>query len=506
MKYSIQRKMFLISLLTTVMSFALVLVSFNLITHYHIEKQTKEELTRAVTLSKPCNLKVKDVIPEDAGEEDLTITLDTRDDPSAMDLPAVGIDRIARNLSASLYTEKAQMDDVGFIISDLSDASSPEMVYSSKAAGSSIATITAEDSDTSKTLYSFALDAKAETPMRTTLNDTSYYVVRADIADQTDVVFYKNIQPMEDLASEVNFVLLILLLVTGCLTVAMSMGLSRGMVQSIRKLCRFAGDIGAGDLTPKELNLKERELAVLSDEMNDMIRKLAAHDAEQKAFFQNVSHELRTPLMSIQGYAEGIAGQVFAGEELSEAAEIILAESDRLTEMVGNLLYLSRMDSPDRSLKTETFDCVEVVEQMVDRVRAHSSAKEKEITLDFVPSEQVSGDSFPAYGCREDFQRAVSSILENALRYARTRITVTVDPAMRIICIADDGPGISQEDMPHIFQRFYKGSGGLSGIGLAIAHAAVRGLSGTLTAKNSDGACFTIFLPEDGDEDGLSQG
>ena len=218
-------------------------------------------------------------------------------------------------------------------------------------------------------------------------------------------------------------------------------------------------------------------------------RDIEKEAERQQTFFQNASHELKTPLMAIQGYAEGIqAGVMDAGG----AAEVILAESDRMTELVEELLDISKIDmGRQRPTLSET----DIRELLYDSIRAvEPTVVSSGITIvpDF-PEEPV------MLSCDDTrLRRAVTNILSNGVRYARSqlRLTCRADKRHVTIRIQDDGDGIAEEDLPHIFDRFYMGRSGKSGIGLALTKEIIHLHKGTIRAYNGEtGAVFEISIP-----------
>ena len=217
-------------------------------------------------------------------------------------------------------------------------------------------------------------------------------------------------------------------------------------------------------------------------------RDIEKEAERQQTFFQNASHELKTPLMAIQGYAEGIqAGVMDAGG----AAEVILAESDRMTELVEELLDISKIDMGRQRL---TLSETDIRELLYDGIRAVEPIAAGGITIvpDF-PEEPV------MVSCDDtQLRRAVTNILSNGVRYARSelRLTCRADKRHVTIRIQDDGDGIAEEDLPHIFDRFYMGKSGKSGIGLALTREIIHLHKGTIRARNGDtGAVFEISIP-----------
>ena len=217
-------------------------------------------------------------------------------------------------------------------------------------------------------------------------------------------------------------------------------------------------------------------------------RDIEKEAERQQTFFQNASHELKTPLMAIQGYAEGIqAGVMDAGG----AAEVILEESDRMTELVEELLDISKIDMGRQLL---AFSEMDIRELLYDGIRAVEPIAAGGIAIvpDF-PEEPV------MVSCDDTrLRRAVTNILSNGVRYARSELHLTcrTDKRHVTIRIQDDGDGIAEEDLPHIFDRFYMGKSGKSGIGLALTKEIIHLHKGTIRAYNGDGgAVFEISIP-----------
>ena len=177
--------------------------------------------------------------------------------------------------------------------------------------------------------------------------------------------------------------------------------------------------------------------------------------------------------------------------DTASAAEVILKESDRMTELVDELLDISKIDMGRQQLALSEMD---VRELLYDSIRAVEPAAAGGIAIvpDF-PEEPV------MVSCDDTrLRRAVTNILSNGVRYARSQLHLTCRTEKRhvTIRIQDDGDGIAAEDLPHIFDRFYMGKNGKSGIGLALAKEIIHLHKGTIRAYNGDsGAVFEISIP-----------
>jgi len=229
-------------------------------------------------------------------------------------------------------------------------------------------------------------------------------------------------------------------------------------------------------------------LSTLSDSMNAAAKQLAQYDHEQKIFFQNVSHELRTPLQSIKSNAEAIEYQVM---DYAQASRIIISETDRLSEMVDGLLYFSYLDSTKAQIAFETHDVREILSNCIERQRtiADNQHIRFEIHFDKKPVMML---------CDEKrLSRAFSNVLSNAIQYAKQTIQISCICSNKAIqvTIQDDGEGMSSEEIPFIFDRFYKGRRGNHGIGLSIVKTVVNQHQGTIEVNSSsEGSLFTFYF------------
>ena len=218
-------------------------------------------------------------------------------------------------------------------------------------------------------------------------------------------------------------------------------------------------------------------------------RDIEKEAERQQTFFQNASHELKTPLMAIQGYAEGIQAGVM---DTGSAAEVILKESDRMTELVDELLDISKIDMGRQPLALSEMDVRELLYDSIRAVEPAAAGGGITITPDF-PETPV------MVSCNDTrLRRAVTNVLSNGVRYARSQLHLTcrADKRHVTIQIQDDGDGIAEADLPHIFDRFYMGKSGKSGIGLALTREIIHLHKGTIRAYNGDsGAVFEISIP-----------
>lgn len=300
--------------------------------------------------------------------------------------------------------------------------------------------------------------------------------------------------PTEQMDIWVNKASLIVLIISSALAIialAVLLLTVRSVTRPVRSLCNAADRIGNGDLGSDIIQpFSVAELDELRNSMNSMSNRLKRSDEIQKNFFQNVSHELRNPLMSISGYAQGIEQGIFDHPE--DVAHTILEESGRLTEIVSSLLTLSRLETADTEAQLSDMDINETIEECLDRV--NGQAMERDISLLYDETDE----ECTVIGNEELCEQVICNFLTNAVRYAASCVEISVyEHSDKVaISVADDGKGISPEDIDHVFERCYKGDGGNFGIGLAIAQTAAQRMHGEVSAANraQGGAVFTLTL------------
>lgn len=231
------------------------------------------------------------------------------------------------------------------------------------------------------------------------------------------------------------------------------------------------------------------ELEELVNSINFMSQKLASHDKAERTFFQNVSHELRTPLMSIQGYAEGIQHALI---EPPIAANIIVEESQRMSQLIEELLYLSRLDTIDEHFDYKEVLFNDLLAECIERCYGTAINSKIALKIEYLENEQL------ILADAAKLSRAIINIINNGIRYAKTTIKIrTYSETDRIILkISDDGPGFEPTELENLFTRFYKGKKGIFGLGLAISQNLIIRHNGTISARNTEsGALFTITFP-----------
>ena len=323
--------------------------------------------------------------------------------------------------------------------------------------------------------------------------------VRTGGADTTVLVLTEKVDSAATTRARGYFVIggALALLAAGVVSYFLALRLTRPLAA----MSVTAGAIAGGDLTAR-VDLgphPDDELAALARTLNAMAAQLEAARHSERSFLLSVSHDLRTPLTSIRGFAEALTdGTIPATEEQRRAGAVIAAEASRLERLVADLLDLARLDARQFSLSPRAFDLAGSLRTTVDAF--HPGAGELGIEL------AVHGpDALSVTGDPERVVQIMANLIENALKYARSRIDVEVraEPDTDVeIRVVDDGPGVDPAEVERVFERLFvsravPGRSVGTGLGLAIVGELTNAMGGRATVERSatDGAAFVVRLP-----------
>lgn len=297
--------------------------------------------------------------------------------------------------------------------------------------------------------------------------------------------------------------LLYITLVGGSLTagvaVLLAAWLARRITAPVSALTKATRAVAQGDSTRLPVTSTD-ELGLMSAAFNRMSSALETQRELRRRLINDVSHELNTPLSVIRLEAKGLRDGLQAPES---ASDHIIQEVDRLGGIVSDLDWLAEADRGESRLTLETSSVHELLEREVERWQPQSQARQVELSL-------RASDGLPAMDLDQmRMSQALGNVIGNAIRCTEAGGNVVVRAGLDSdgkldISIVDDGIGISEEDLPHLFDRFYRtessrnrGIGG-SGLGLAIARAIVETHGGTIAVASDGlekGATVTIRLP-----------
>jgi len=286
------------------------------------------------------------------------------------------------------------------------------------------------------------------------------------------------------------------------LAVALLIGyfLVRRTLQPIDKITATARMIGRGDLSQR-LNMKNTgdEVGRLSTTFDEMIERLETAFQAEKQFTSDASHELRTPITVITAYAENTIVGDSTLEEYARAMEVILKEGRKMSATISSLLMLTRGDQRKYQPNLELLDFAQLVDDVADEVKI--SAEQKGVSISVLPHA-------PAFLMLDQtlITNLLLNLLGNAVKYnnggGHVEISLVAERQNAVLKIKDDGIGISKEDLPKVFNRFFRsehsGDTEGSGLGLAIAkwivavhHGDIR-IDSTLSVGTIVTVCFPL--------------
>lgn len=277
--------------------------------------------------------------------------------------------------------------------------------------------------------------------------------------------------------------------------------LSRNLSNPLLEMEKATRKIAAGDLKTRVLHGSKDEIGSLAEAINDLAIELHRYRSNRREFLANISHELQTPITYLEGYTSALRNHLYETEEEKEQyLQIIQLEAGRMSKLVTDLFELSKMEDGKIALVFEEVDLVEVVENALLKTRMKVQAKG--LQLEFNPPYDF--PSIKADGLR--MEQIISNLIENAIQYTESgfiKVKLSRDSATIRICIEDTGIGIPQEDIPFLFERFYRVEKsrarefGGTGLGLAIVKQLVELQGGTITVKSriGKGTHFEVVFP-----------
>ncbi|MBM7571106.1 sensor histidine kinase [Aquibacillus albus] len=325
--------------------------------------------------------------------------------------------------------------------------------------------------------------------------DEKYVVSRIAFYSQRPGTELILVTPLDDLQAvqQTFFGRLVLVLIIGVVVaVLLSYFLTKRLVTPLTRLQHQLKKIERRKFEEVEEIKATGEIKEVERSVLEMATELKRYIQSQRQFFQNASHELKTPLMTIQGYAEGIRDGIFTNHESERGLDVVVEEIKRLKKIINEMILLAKLDSEENIYQEELIKIDELLKLTVDRALPLANEKQKKILLKNQTSKELN-----VYADKEKLLQAMMNITTNAIRHASSTVVIsarkTEEGTVHLI-VEDDGKGISEELIPHLFQRFVKGEDGETGLGLAIARAIVERSGGTITVDKSSlgGALFKI--------------
>ena len=284
------------------------------------------------------------------------------------------------------------------------------------------------------------------------------------------------------------------------LTYLVNMYFVRSIIAPLGSITDTAKRIASGYYGIQLEKEHDDEIGDLIDAINDMSTRISQNEQMKSEFISSVSHELRTPLTAINGWGETlISGKLDNAQDFKKGLNIIVSESRRLTKMVEELLEFSRIEDGRFNLNIEMID---IQAEFEDAVYTYREFFKKEgIELNYTDPER---EFPPLPGDPERLRQVFSNLLDNAAKHGgsgkRIDTTIGEEEGYAAIVIRDYGSGIPEEELPHVKEKFYKGSSKArgNGIGLAVCDEIIQRHGGRLdidNAKDGHGCVVTILLP-----------
>lgn len=304
-------------------------------------------------------------------------------------------------------------------------------------------------------------------------------------------------KPLNGQESTLQLLTHVLLWVSGVgtvLSVIIGWNLGRSILSPLRDLNVAVSRVAETDNLEPIAVKSDDELGIFARSFNAMLSSLTSSRERQKRFIADAGHELRTPLTSMRTNVElMIADQrshMLSDEARQEILQDVAAQLGEFSSLIGDLVQLSREDST--AVSYQLIDLAEIVEESVVKAKRRG------------PNITFSVQLQPHYlmGDESSLGRAFTNLLDNAVKFSPENGTIFVVMDGDSVTVADEGAGIADEDLPHIFDRFYRSDRSRNtpgtGLGLSIVAQAINTHSGTITAGNTaqGGAKFTVILPK----------
>jgi len=312
----------------------------------------------------------------------------------------------------------------------------------------------------------------------------------ASAANARYLVLYISVGTVKQLAGGLLLVMIISSALTGIVAVIFGIFFARSIAKPVIALKIQAERLAMRNFDTKLDIRTGDELEDLAESFDTMTKRFKEYDVSQKRFIQNASHELKTPLMSIQGYAEGIKDGVF--DDRSHALDVIIEESIRLKGIVDEVIFLSKLETMDDFYIFADHGINGLLERTVEKVNSIALKKNVTINTAFYKDAVIKIDG-------DKMTQAFINLIGNCIRYAKNEVGIVTsnDGRKFEILIYDDGEGFGENDLKHVFERFYKGRKGDTGLGLAISKVIIEKHGGVVSAENrpDGGAQFRLALP-----------
>lgn len=268
-------------------------------------------------------------------------------------------------------------------------------------------------------------------------------------------------------------------------------------LRPLRKLTDATREVAAGNFNVKVEVGGSIEISRLAISFNEMTRQLSSIETLRSNFVKDISHEFKTPIVSIKGFAKLLKSSDLTEQQRNEYLNIIIDETERLTNLSSNVLLLSKLDSTDKITYKERYSLDEQIRKCI--LLLEPQLKKKQLELD------ISLEPIQFTGNAEILQPLWINLLGNAVKFSSQGGTIGVklrlDKEEAIASVSDTGLGMDDEVKKHIFDKFYQGDQSRStegnGLGLSLVKRILEICGGCISVESAPnkGTTFTVYLP-----------
>lgn len=270
------------------------------------------------------------------------------------------------------------------------------------------------------------------------------------------------------------------------------------VTKPIKQISNASKRVAEGDFSVQLTPKGSGEIRELTENFNSMIRGLSADEYLHKEFVSNISHEFNTPITSLKGYAKLLKRDDLTSEQRNEYADIIIAESDRLSRLSADLLKLSELENKGISPEEKSFSLDEQIRSVIILLQQGWESKNIDMAIDLDETE-FEGDESLLY-------QLWVNLVSNAVRYTKKdgkiKIALSNGETAVTVSVSDNGKGMTKEETDNVFRRFYKADRSRNsrgtGLGLAIAKkiAELHGGDISVSSEPGKGSTFIAILPK----------
>lgn len=310
--------------------------------------------------------------------------------------------------------------------------------------------------------------------------------------------FISSLESTNIIIRRISFLFFLMGIIVIFISAMVSIFLANSIVKPLREVTKVAEKMANGQFKIRSYVKIDDEIKKLSDTLNYMAEEIIKKEQIKNDFISSVSHELRTPLTAIKGWAITLKSDEYSDDELlMDGLNIIETESDRLTQMVEDLLDFSRFISGRIILQKDEFDIINTIEM----IGKQWTPRAKTNNINFVVD--TNNEHIYVIGDENRIKQVLINLLDNAFKFTNengiVRLSVSKEVNQLVLEIEDNGIGIPEEDLPNIVEKFYKGkhSKSHSGIGLSICDEIIKLHEGKITIESEvdKGTLIRVFLP-----------